>query len=278
MRYIHSPGLGETGMRGYSYFGFTWAAAAAAQALALAPDAHAIKGAYLLERDFPVNVCKISFFGRGSSHEPNQTCTGTLIAKNRVVTAAHCDLNLRESPDAFVKCGRDGGITTFNFGMMVKGHIRAPWHTPEGKLHDLAVFELDSVIDLPIVPLVESLQQSQDIQQNLANCRIFGFGKDNYYRTGISHGAQFQPRPELAGSHPFSIVTGPNRATPGDSGGPVLCPVTANGVTQWIQLAVTVSIPANQRIEISFHELLENHLEWLRGVARTSQLPGIDRR
>jgi hypothetical protein len=58
----------------------------------------------------------------------------------------------------------------------------------------------------------------------------------------------------------------------------VLCPLDVNGTRLWLQVAVTISIPADDDQEVSFHELLENHLDWLKGVERMPSLPRITSR
>jgi V8-like Glu-specific endopeptidase len=235
--------------------------------------AFAIKGTYLDDRQFPANVCRIGFFPQGSTSNPQEVCSGTVISKNRVLTAGHCDVNIEQSPDVYVACGPAGQLSNWSSAEQVKGHAHSPFYSPETKLHDAAVFEIGGSFEhMTPVPLVQSLQQQADLTVDLTKCRVFGFGKDNFDRLGTSHGVQFQPQ-NPADAPPESIVTGPNRAAPGDSGGPVLCP---SGNT-WVQVAVTISIPADSHDMVSNHELLGEQLDWLKSLATLPSLPRITR-
>jgi V8-like Glu-specific endopeptidase len=248
-------------------------ALAASAGLCLSSNAFAIKGNYLNDREFPENVCRIGFFPQGENTHPQEICSGTVIAKNRVLTAGHCDVNIEHNPDVYVACGPATLISAWSTANKVKGHSRSPHYTPAGKMHDAAVFEVEGQFEHATpVQLETSLQQQADLTADLTKCRVFGFGKDNLDRLGVSHGIEFEPQ-STSEAPPEAIVTGPNRAAPGDSGGPVLCPSGSS----WIQVAVTISIPADSHDEVSNHELLEGQLDWLRDVEAMASLPRIGR-
>lgn len=247
----------------------------AAAALLLTSQALALQGTYLPDSEFLGSVCKISFFrDRGMSKTSlASTCSATIISPNRVLTAAHCEVNLDGTPNAKVACGAMASSPFYNGGHEVSGRIRTPWYDKKFGMHDLAVLEVDGTFDPDPIRTVTNGTEDDLLLSHPGACRIYGYGKDKSGTVGRGHVVQFTSFDDPQ-KPPYSIASSPNRADSGDSGGPVLCPASTG---EWVIVAVTKS--KTKAEDRSYHEqLTEPHMAWLRDVLKKKTLPAVQGR
>ena len=234
-----------------------------------------ILGEYVPEDShMPPAACAIIFY-RGSYYDPtldnwDERCSGTIISKRQVLTAGHCAEYLKKNNDLGVNvlCPSDSSF----WGREAKVKAVHPDYVQIDSApvanHDIAVLEVSQDFKIPPIALAQSKEEIDELLKSPEECVMFGFGKDNTGDYGNFHGAKLQMLPynpalnRLFGPQVFySGGNGTNRATHGDSGGPVLCK-KADGA--WIQVAV--HIQEKPEWNISIHERIDNNSDWLQGL------------
>src|SRR6185295_15460576 len=143
-------------------------------------------------------------------------CTGALVARDVVVTAAHCVEF--ERPDA-VFFGSEPGMDGYQVG--VAGSYEHPGYDPLVEGHDVAVVLLSSPVATAAVPL---LSVSLDRLQIGAPVRLIGFGTTDPSSVGPANRQKHQGTAELYQVAKMTFDTHPAAAQPcmRDSGGPAL--------------------------------------------------------
>jgi len=241
-----------------------------------------ILGEYVPEGpDTPAGVCKIVFY-HGSYYDPIQQnwdklCSGTIISKRRLLTAAHCVNYLahHEALSAKIICSPGSFAWGQDVTVITKHPDYVEKDTEPIPNHDVAILEVGKDFDFPPITLAQSKDAVDEALKTPEQCVLYGYGKDNDGKEGNLHGAQLQILPynpalfRRYGPHVFfSGFNGRNRAEVGDSGGPVLC---KNADGAWIEIAVHVQ--ADERWNISLHERVDNNLDWIRLIQNLPRLP-----
>lgn len=173
-----------------------------------------INGTQCAEAGSPVLALNIqSQDGRSS------LCSGTVITKTHIVTAAHCFLD-QNVQSVFVEI--DGQRI---FGSKVSIHPDARIDiNRQSAVNDVAVLEMNRNLNRPTVPLLLSQSiESGDI------ISIFGFGLDENGRIGQLESGQMQVSDVTTNELIAEFQGEGSNTCNGDSGGPALYTITNSG-------------------------------------------------
>jgi secreted trypsin-like serine protease len=150
-------------------------------------------------------------------------CTGTLIAPQVVITAAHCLEGMTTGIDDRVFFG--SSVTTAGTFIAVSGVLVHPQFDPSSLSNDLALLALASAASATPVPMLAPVPDSTLVN---AHVRIVGFG-DTAGDAG-DYGAKRSGTSTVASVTPttMGLAPDPSQQCRGDSGGPAL--LTVGGV------------------------------------------------
>jgi secreted trypsin-like serine protease len=219
-------------------------ATAAAFAVAAAPGASAgdpriVGGTPTTIDEFPATVI---FNVNGAQH-----CAGTLVAKNKVLTAAHCTDGVEASQMEII-----GGQTKFSDTSGTKAGVSDVWQNPDfdmsGMQHDNSVLTLDK--DLPYEPatLVQSAgdaayqagkdvtvvgwgttSEGGDVSDTLLKVSVPVVDNDTCAEKYSTGGAKY----DKASMFCAGVPEGGKDSCQGDSGGPAYVDGKLAGIVSW---------------------------------------------
>ena len=209
--------------------------------LACAANALAISGNNVPDNQLPDQSCKISYFLADGTR--NGLCSGTLISKNQILTAIHCEDMGQAAAETEISCGRAAEVRH------VVSRVRNPAFDDRGiyfGVFDEAILTVDQ--DLTVEPI--QLPRSTDEIGALVSrgsCGVFGYGlSENWTDAGILRGGVGRAssyiddnRSRTVDGRPFNEerihITGV-ATRPGDSGGGLYCKRMSHGspVGNWI--------------------------------------------
>jgi hypothetical protein len=186
--------------------------------------AHDLK---LLNEPAPANACRILYAFPGG--QPDTHCSGTLVSPRHLLTAAHCDLLLKDRPDTYVECPGQPRVKVTERAVHPYYSLKA-FHDP----HDVGVFHLaEPLPNVELAQLPVSMEDSmRTIFDHRDGCRLYGYGTRKDRSVGKLGVAPLDILPEISGGEPYMRVmaaagilpTNPETfMRPGDSGGGMLC-------------------------------------------------------
>ncbi|MCR6487502.1 serine protease [Amycolatopsis sp. OK19-0408] len=221
-------------------------AAAGALAVTAAPGASAgdpriVGGTPTTIDDFPATVI---FNVNGAQH-----CAGTLVAKNKVLTAAHCTDGVEASQMEII-----GGQTKFSDTSGEKAGVSDVWQNPEftmdGMQHDNSVLTLDKDLSYTPATLVQSADDAA--YKTGADVTVVGWGatseggdvSDTLLKVSVPvvDNASCAEKYTAAGSNYdkasmfcAGVPEGGKDSCQGDSGGPAYVDGKLAGIVSWGQ-------------------------------------------
>jgi len=179
-------------------------------------------------------------------------CTGTLVAPDRVLTAAHC-----VNPPAAIFYGvllgptADEGFGYLGVGLEGRffrvAHVRLhPGYDATTKANDLAVVMLDQSADATPVPLLEASLDASDVGESLVVVGYGESGEEPRFRKRVGDVVLTS-----VDASELRYEDAPAMTCSGDSGGPVLVPggdgerlaaVTSRGDTACVEYGIGVRV------------------------------------
>jgi uncharacterized protein (TIGR03382 family) len=162
-------------------------------------------------------------------------CTGSLVGKRTVLTAAHCvqeNVDAGKASDGFVYYGNDdfAADTDHRIGLAGARHhyLYAPGLVPP--INDVAVVYLDA--DAPMDPVVLNDQHLEELALTGTTLRAVGWGRTNG-QTGAGQRRQAMlPFAGLVSAQFVAAGDAQHGTCPGDSGGPLFA--TLGGVEKQV--------------------------------------------
>ena len=187
----------------------------------------------------PGSVCAVIFENENGA---TALCTGDIVARDKILTAAHCVLPPKADETVFVRC-QDQNQSKM---VRVKGYAAHPLFPvypveQESSPYDHALLQVDSDFDLERLGKIR-LPKSKGEAMVLAaqgNCAIFGYGVNSKGEAFSLSGGPVKPVINSSLGFPLAVFDGPAMVGTGDSGGGLFClPHGKTGPDNWIQTAV----------------------------------------
>ena len=187
------------------------------------PDVSAVfSSRYFDSSRNPASACAVIFSGDNGD---TRLCTGDIVARDKILTAAHCVL-LPKAETVTVHCQGQRE-------MMVKGYSVYPlFRLPSGKLqptpYDHALlqtesdFDLANMTNLRKVRLPKSGREAEDLLEK-GDCAIFGYGVNSKGKSSSLLGGSVKPEFSSSFDFPLAVFEGPSMPGVGDSGGGLFC-------------------------------------------------------
>ena len=179
-------------------------------------ESYSLSGPLLEEEKLLSQVCRT--IGRRVP-----LCSSVVIAKDLVLTAAHC----AEPRRVRIQCPITGEKNNQKLAQQDPNY--QPKETPEQVAEvDLALIRTQSPFkQTPSMELSPTKEKSLELLKNFSNCRVFGFGHLGHKmgRQGILHGVSLNLKElELKDQKGENILlTNSQVLQKGDSGGPLIC-------------------------------------------------------
>jgi hypothetical protein len=216
----------------------------------ISPSSWALQGQYLKKDKIPDSVCVVKVY--------DGICTGTLISKDIVITAAHCidkdhiRLPKKKLP-IFVSCKKNSSIRASAMVYPSKDlNESSSYHTkdeaseldengqPNNELRkkwkydnaDVALLKLSKAPKkISHQELILSEEEAVAVLETAVLCGYYGAGEDNRKETGRVRGIDYQdfktdltPNQMLTQTNGHFFTVGKTQGIrPGDSGGPLSC-------------------------------------------------------
>ncbi len=227
------------------------AAAAIVCALGQTTAAHAVVGGTPAQAsDYPWLAAVAS--PAYATRPGGQFCAGTLIAPDRVVTAAHCGVLARTLPGTTVTFGRGdtgagGGLTVAIADVRIHPHFRVSLFGTDLAFHnDVAILVLAAPVHLPTLDIgapqgnsatiVGWGATSEDDESNTA-LRSAAVPLVSDDTCAAAYGSEFDAREAICAGSPAADTAN------FDSGGPLLADGKLAGITSWAKGAAEPGFP-----------------------------------
>lgn len=201
-------------------------------------------------------------------------CTGTLISKNLVVTAAHCTMDLSKPSDLSVTFGNDTKAKTLQTRKVLGGRVPAKWPllgaSQKKDWNDIAVLKIDGVAPAGFEPAVLlanklALKDGQDVT-------IAGFGLLNMIPEKSSNLMQKvvikMTDSKYADSEVLFAQHEGKGACHGDSGGPALITVKGRPVLIGVTSRAATLKGGMNCMEGSIYTSIAAHIGFLKQASR----------
>lgn len=204
-------------------------------------------------------------------------CSGSLVTKSKIITAAHCILPIEE-PGKFQDFRQNVKVYTGNGvegGKLPSQHdVKEYWVHPKYRNHpygknDIAVIELRSPVKIKPLELLKSVSELKTYVKASAEVLIMGFGfRENTINNFPTQnkdliGLKYQTKMSIKSYNSNEIyLTGDNTGPcTGDSGGPAF--VNINNRAYLIGVASRVSGKCGHSNTGAFYGLITDHTCWL---------------
>ncbi|MCB9072623.1 MAG: trypsin-like serine protease [Bdellovibrionaceae bacterium] len=187
---------------------------------------------YLPQKELPPQVCSIRYYSE-SDEAYMHVCTGTIISKQTVLTAAHCIVPTPRPVQVVCPDGSTFSSNTYKNEIHDLYDDSSEAAKETSASHDIALVFLDKPAQLAPIAIAKSASEVEDAILKSANqCIMVGYGDAAENLTGKQHGVTYQyPPQKFTTKETFEeklkagkVLSDPQRfVREGDSGGPILC-------------------------------------------------------
>ena len=205
---------------------------------------------------FPDAICKIEYVMNVSPAE--EICTGTLVEKNKILTAGHCEIEAQQFAN------KNNWKIVNRIASCEQGKVTAsitktstPKYLDLGTDNDRAILTLSNKLDIKPVRISFDEKEVLSLLSNPSTCSLFGYGyKDDVLGKPSSVILKLSDDINSPVDVSDSIIwmDHSTSAEPGDSGGPLLCKSPQG---EWVQVGISVT-PFSQE------QLLLHNVDWLK--------------